>query len=426
MGETRKLFSNSLIVIVGTLVASVFSYLFNMLMGRYLGPEQYGEMTALMSLLMIVSIAGGAILTITMRYSAELYSAGKIGALKKMFAIFSRYVYMLAFSIILVLLVLIKPIANYFSITNLVPVVIAFSSLIFGLVMSVNKGLLQGGQKFVATSLVGILEMALRLGLGMLLVKIGFEVSGALLAIVAATAISYLATFVPIRSILRDSTGDKSAKNHLFDKKEIINYSLPTLISAVLLVVALNIDVILVKHYFSPFEAGSYAAISTIAKIILYVTSPIAAVMFPMISERTTKGDKHYSIFFFSLIFVIVGSLIILGIYVIAPAKVISLLYGNQYIGYYYLLPEIGLAFVLYSLINLMANYYMVVKNFAFVWFFAIVLLLEIVAISLFHSSIILVVRIIVLSLSLLFALFFGYYLVSKKEQIKLFFQGKY
>jgi len=77
-------------------------------------------------------------------------------------------------------------------------------------------------------------------------------------------------------------------------------------------------------------------------------------------------------------------------------------------------------------LINLMANYYMVVKNFAFVWFFALVLLLEIVAISLFHSSIIMVVRIIVLSLSLLFALFFGYYLVSKKEQIKLFFQGKY
>jgi len=77
-------------------------------------------------------------------------------------------------------------------------------------------------------------------------------------------------------------------------------------------------------------------------------------------------------------------------------------------------------------LINLMSNYYMVVKDFAFLWFFALALILEIVAISFLHSSVILVVRIIVLSLSLLFALFFGYYLVSKKEQIKLFFQGKY
>ena len=46
-----------------------------------------------MSLLMIVSIAGGAIL-ITMRYSAELYSAGKLCAEKNV-CIFSRYVYML-------------------------------------------------------------------------------------------------------------------------------------------------------------------------------------------------------------------------------------------------------------------------------------------------------------------------------------------
>lgn len=425
MGETRKLFSNSLIVIIGTLVASVFSYLFNMLMGRYLGPEQYGEMAALMSLLMIVSVAGGAISTIVMRYSGELYSAGKIKALEKLFAFFSRYVYYLAFAIIIVLVVFIRPIANYFSITNLVPVVIAFSSLIFGLVIMVNRGLLQGTQKFVSVSLVSILEMSLRLVLGILLVKIGFEVSGALLAIVLATAISYLFSFFPIKSIFRDIKKDKFSKNHIFDKKEILNYSLPALISAVLLMIALNVDIILIKHYFPPVEAGTYAAISTIAKIILYVTSPIATVMFPMISERTIKGDKHYSIFLFSVLFVVVGSLLILGVYVIAPAKVISILYGQQYIGYYYLLPEVGLAFVLYSLINLMVNYYLVVKNFVYLWFFALIILAEVVAISFFHSSIILVVRIIILNLSLLFALLFGYYLFSKKGQIKEFIQGK-
>jgi len=216
MGETKKLFKSSFIIFAGTIVGSIFSYLFNMLMGRYLGPKQYGEMTALLSLLTIISVAGGAILTIVMRYSSELFSAGKYKALKKLFLVFTKYVYFLALAFILICLVLIKPIANYLSIDNLVPVIIAFSSLVFGLAMMVNKGLLQGAQKFAAVSVVGVLEMALRLALGILLVKIGLEVSGALLAIVIATALSYFATFISIKPIFKNISKDKDSKKHFF------------------------------------------------------------------------------------------------------------------------------------------------------------------------------------------------------------------
>lgn len=425
MGDTKKLISSSAIIFVGTIVGSVFSYLFNMLMGRYLGPEQYGEMTALMSLLMIISVAGGAILTITMKYSSELYTAGKYRALKKLFAVFTRYVYFIALAIILICLVLVKPIANYFSIENLIPVIIAFSSLIFGLVMMVNKGLLQGAQKFTAVSVIGILEMVLRLSLGILLVKLGFQVSGALLAIVLATALSYFATFIPIKPIFSNLKSDKLSKKHIFDKKEILNYSWPALISSVLLIIALNIDVILVKHYFSPQDAGIYAAISTIGKIILYVTAPVVTVMFPMISERTTKGDKHYKIFFFSILFIIIGALLVLSLYVIAPAKVIAILYGSQYVSFFYLLPEIGIAILFYSLINLLVNYYLVIKDFRFLWFFVVAIIALVTAISFWHSSILIVVRMMILAFSLLFTSMMVYYLFSKKEQIKTYLRGE-
>lgn len=425
VGDAKKLISSSTIIFAGTMVGSVFSYLFNMLMGRYLGPKQYGEMAALMSLLMIVSVAGGAILTITMKYSSELYSAKKFKALKKLFAIFTRYVYFIALAIILICLVLVKPIANYFSIDNLIPVVIAFSSLIFGLVMAVNRGVLQGAQKFTAVSIIGVLEMVLRLALGILLVKLGFQVSGALAAIVLATAISYFISFFPIKSIFKNLGSDKTSKDHNFDKKEIFNYSWPALISSVLLIIALNIDIILVKHYFSPQDAGIYAAISTIAKIILYITAPIVTVMFPMISEKTVAGDKHYKIFFFSMLFVIIGALLILGLYVIAPAKVITILYGSQYVSFFYLLPEVGMAVLFYSLINLLVNYYLVVKDFRFIWFFVFAIITLVATISFWHSSILIVVRMMILAFSLLFTSMMGYYLFSKRKQLKLFLRGE-
>lgn len=425
MGETKKLFQSSFIIFAGTMVGSVFSYLFNMLMGRYLGPKNYGEMTALMSLLMIISVAGGGILTVVMRYSSELYSQKKFRALSKLFAVFTRYISFFSLALILILLVLVRPIANYFSIESLLPVFIAFSSLIFGLVMMVNKGVLQGAQRFTAVSFLSVLEMALRLVLGIILVKIGLAVSGALLAVVIATAVSYLATFVSIKPLFRNLGADKTSKNHLFDKKEIVKYFGPAFLSSVLLVIALNLDVILVKHYFSPADAGIYAAISSIGKIVLYITAPIVTVMFPMISEKTVSGERHYKLLFFSMLFVIIGALLVLATYVVAPAKIIGILYGQQYVSLFYLLPEIGLAVLLYSLINLLANYYLVVKDFRFLWFFLLAVIGMVTAISFYHSSLLVVVRIMILSFGLLFAAMIGYYLFSKKQQIKEFLRGE-
>ncbi|MCX6812246.1 MAG: oligosaccharide flippase family protein [Candidatus Berkelbacteria bacterium] len=423
MGETKKLFSSSAVMFVGTFIASIFSYLFNMLMGRYLGPKNYGEMTALMSLLMIVSVAGGAILTVAMKYGSELYVGERLRALKKLLAVLSKYVYFFALFLFLIGLALVRPISNYFSISGLTPTVVALLSLIFGLVIMVNKGILQGAQKFYALSAVGIFEMAARLALGIILVKIGLAVSGALLGIVLATAATYALTFWPISGIFKKIKKDRTEKNFTFDKKEILNYSWPALGSMLLLAIAINLDIILVKHYFPPDIAGIYAAVSTVGKIILYITSPVVSVMFPMISEKKTRGDKHYPLFFYSLLMVLVGSFLILGAYTVAPAKIIGVLYGAQYINLFYLLPEIGLAILLYSLINLLVNYFLVVRNFRFIWFFALAEILQILAIAKFHSSLELVVRIIILSFALLFAAMMIYYLFGKRQQLKSFFR---
>lgn len=148
--------------------------------------------------------------------------------------------------------------------------------------------------------------------------------------------------------------------------------------------------------------------------------------MFPMISEHRAKGEKHYKVFFFSLILTLLLSLLVLGIYSIAPGTVIKILYGTKYTPYYALLPQIGLAFLFYSLVNLMTNYYMAIKNFTFVWFYLATLVLQIVAVSMWHSELFIITRIFVLSFALLFALMLGYYAFVKKEQLKAFISGNY
>jgi len=174
----------------------------------------------------------------------------------------------------------------------------------------------------------------------------------------------------------------------------------------------------LVKHYFSPEQAGLYSAVSTIAKIIIYITAPVIPVMFPMVSAQQIKGEKHYRIFLFSIVLALLVSLAVLAIYIIAPQTVISILYGSKYLPYYALLPLLGVAFLFYSLINIIVNYYLAIKNFVFLWFFGLILGIQLIVVSFWHPSLESIAKTLIMTNGALFVLMFGYYLLTKKQQI--------
>lgn len=417
MNEAKKLLSNSTIIFGGTILGSVCAYAFNMLSGRLLGPKLYGEFTALLSLMAILSVAGGAIMTVTMKYVSDLYADKHFKAIKKLYWRFSKYILFFAVGLFLISTIFVRSIANFLSIDNIYPVIITLSTFIFGFLIVVNRGVLQGTQKFLIVSLTSVLEMLLRLSIGLVLIKIGLGVGGALLGIVVASVVTYFITFLPLLKIFK--TKDDNDTPFVFKKKEILSYSIPALFSSLFLAVALNLDVILVKHYFEAETAGLYAAVSTIGKIILYATGPIATVMFPMIAEKQASGDKHYSLFLFSLLLTIIGSFIILLIYFIAPGTVIRILYGDRYTGLYELLPKIGLFVLFYALVNLMANYFMVAKKYWYLGLFAIDLILQFVLIAKYHSDLETVVKILSATTGLLFLSMIGYYLFTKREQLQ-------
>ena len=395
-------------------------------MGRMLGPAQYGEMTAIMSLLMIGSVGGGAVLTVAMRYSGEVYHTGSHTTFLKLYQILNKYIFIISIAIFILAMILLKPVTHFFNIDTVFPVIIAFISFIFSFMVLVNKGFLQGTQKFGQIAFMATFEMLFRLVLGILLVKVGLSINGAIGAIILAGILTYLYSFWPMKKLFKETSDNHKEVDFEFNKKEIINYTWPTTLTMLLLVVSLNIDIILIKHFFSASEAGTYAAISTVAKIILYGTAPIVSVMFPMISEKIAKGNKHYKLFLFSLIFTIAGAALVLAIFMIMPSRIISILYGNAYLSQSYLLPELGIFILLYTIINLFSTYYLAIKDFTFVWFFLLIIIGQVGSIFIWHSTILIVVQMLIISLSLLFGLMVAYYLYTKRGFLIDFIKGKY
>lgn len=418
----KKLISGSFIVTIGAFVGGVFSYLFNINIARMLGPSEYGDITTIMSLLTIASVGGGAILIVTMKYSGELFAIGKLSAIASLWKKLSSGVFILGFVIFLICLIFSKFIADIFNISSVNALIFGFSSFLISFVYIVNKGIIQGMQQFINLSVISAGEMILRFALGMFFVGLGWKIYGAIGSIVLAGIILYLYSFFPIRKIFKNFKKEQIKIN----RSELIRYSIPTIVANTLLVIGLNIDIILIKIFFSPNEAGLYAAISTVAKIILYVTTPIASVMFPIISEQKAKQLKHYKVLLFSIIATVSVGLGCLLLYYFAPWTVINILYGEQYLTYYNLLPITGLAILFYSLINLIVNYFLAISNFKFIWFFIIAIIGLLAAVWQWHFSIEIVAKQLVLFHGLVFLSMICYYLLLKKDQIVNFLQGDY
>lgn len=79
-------------------------------------------------------------------------------------------------------------IASFLNIKSTIPVVIVAVVLIFSVLVPVNTGILQGLQKFEWLGFINVLYAATKLISGIILVRIGLGVNGALGALIVASS----------------------------------------------------------------------------------------------------------------------------------------------------------------------------------------------------------------------------------------------
>jgi len=345
---------NSSIVIFGVLVSNILAYIFHIYVGRALGPVEYGVFGALMSLFMIVAMPASAISSAITKFSAKLYSKkeyGKIGMLRKKIAI-RIWIYSALFFLILVLFSWI--IADYLKIDSNFPVIIVGFTLIFSMILPVNRGILQGMKKFNAYSWNTIIEAASRLILVILFLLIGLKTNGALLAYGLGYFISYIFIFPLIKEI------KLSGVNEDIEMKNIYRFIILVLLVNIILQLIINAPTLFIKHFFSSEFTGYWTAALTLARITLFIGSGITLVMFSEVSgiEKDDKKTKKL-IFKKAFLMTLLSSILMAIIFLLIPDVLISLLYGGDFLGAVLILKYMGIAMIFVSLIQLWVNYWL-------------------------------------------------------------------
>ncbi|MCX9011235.1 MAG: oligosaccharide flippase family protein [Candidatus Methanoperedens sp.] len=392
----KSLLRHSSIILTATVIGGLFNYLFQLYMGRALSPEGYGEFSALVSLLYITSVPAGTIVTTIALFASEYKAKSEYGKLK--FLLIDSIKKLFIFGLLGFILIGIasSAISSFLNIGSNIPVLIIGLIFLISAVYQIAVGTLQGLQNFTQAGLNGILAAAFKLVFGVLFVYFGLGVNGALLALFVSPLLAFLFALIPLRFISK--TISIRTKN-----REILKYSLPVLITLLVITLISNIDVVLVKHYFSAADTGYYSAASLLSKIIFFVTGAIATVMFPKVSELHIRKEKTIEVLRNSLFYTFMITAPAIFIYWFSPAFVVGMLFGREYAGTTEIIGLFGVALMFFSLAYIIIMYSMAVKNFRFLYIITGVLLLEVLVLSSFHDTLFTVVKILAILFIMLF-----------------------
>jgi len=148
-----------------------------------------------------------------------------------------------------------------------------------------------------------------------------------------------------------------------------------------------QLDMMLVNWYFSPNQAGLYAAASVLGKAVLYLPGGLILAFFPMVSERHAKGENSFSLFRQAVIVTILTCGAIAGIYWYFGDLIIFILYGESYSGAGEILRWYGLAILPLTIVIIAEQYLIAKGKVLFAWIFLLMLPIEIILIHFWHSE---------------------------------------
>lgn len=373
---------NSAIVFTGTMTANVASYIYHLLMGRMLGPSGYGELSSLLSILYIFTVPLMVGQTVIVKLVSALKATGKLGQSKTLFIKITKLVILFCLVCLPVIAYVSPWVMQYLHLSSPMLFTLVYVLFVFTLLGFVASSMLQGYQKFIPYSTLAALAIVVKLIISAPSVKFG--VTGVLWAAIIAAIVVYGLYFFPLRFLF----APPSLKTQI-SKMAALLFAFPTFLTILGITSLYSTDIILVRHYFSPSQAGVYSALAILGKIIFYASSAISLALFPVVSEKTTKGESVRTLVWSAIGGVVGITVLLLVLYFAFPAIIVGMLFGTSYVHASGMLGVFGVFLGLFSLGYILANMSLAMGK-TQVWIFPVVgALLQIAGISLFHTRLI-------------------------------------
>ena len=275
------------LVFAATMVLNLGGFAFHAVASRRIGVADYGVLYALISASTILAVPANLAAPVIARFAAEFRVLHDDRHVRRLVLDVVRVFGILGLVYVAVSLVTMRPAAGFLHAPAwIVPLVALLGGTL--LVSLVLRAVAQGTQDFagfarscVADGVAKVAGVLVFTALGMALLggMLGF-MCGALGGAIAI-ALTLLARFRTVE-----------ARVIHYDWRRIAISGVGA--AAITLAGALigSADVILVKHFFDPEQAGIYSAASLAGKILLYFVGFVPTILLPQATERHVRGER--------------------------------------------------------------------------------------------------------------------------------------
>jgi O-antigen/teichoic acid export membrane protein len=353
-------------------------------MGRVLEPTEFALFRSIMALFMFLAAPTGAMSMLIVRKVSLLRANESLNLVQSIFLRINKVLFIFGLLILFLSWISSDYLEQYLKVQNKTTILIFSLMFVFSIFYAACMAFLQGLQRLIFIGVFGLAGVIIKLLIGIGLIKVGFGVDGALLGVLfSMTLVFVFAIIVLFKSLPR-----QVACRNLQLNFSLIKRAIPVLVATTVFAAMTQLDMAIVNWYFSPEEAGLYAAASVLGKAVLYVPGGLILVMFPMVSEGHAKGESSFEIFRQSVFTTVLSCGGIAAIYWFFGGSIISILFGEDYRGAGEILQWYGLAILPLTVVVIAEQYLIARGQVIFSWLFLFLLPFEFLTIYIWHSEI--------------------------------------
>lgn len=314
-------------VIAATTIANVFAYGYQVVMARLLQPGDYAILTALFGVLILESIAAQVIQSATARIAARYIARGEEPALHVFVRRWTRRMLVIA-GLPAILIVVAAPFIAAPLALPVADIVLLGVAMFITAPLTFTGGLLQGLGRFGWFGWYFIVQAVARLLVGVVLVVVGFGVTGAFTGALSALVAGLAVSLVPLASVFRRSRGAThevelgAAETRFFLLASVIMLGYAALT---------NIDAVAARALLPAGEAGAYAGAITMAKIVLFAPIAVGFILLERTARSHARGEDTDRPLFAALAFALLTSGAVTIGYLVAPSFFTRIVVGDQY-----------------------------------------------------------------------------------------------
>ena len=366
-------------MLIAVTVMNVSNYLFHVAVSRVLGPTAYGALSALLAVMLVLSVPFGVLQATVARRVAILRSEGASVDLREVTGGTMRLVLPMAVLAFAGLLVL-GPVLGGFLHVGTATMSMVAGYAFFSLLLAVPLGCLQGTlrfRRFAALTLVGV---GIRFVVGVGLVRLGLGPAGAVAGSVASQAVMLT---LGLRSLGVSRRTMRSARPTL----DLIHGGLVgTLLGLGAFWLLAESDVVLARHFLDTTSGGLYASSSVLARALLFLPGAISVAALPRFAELRGQGAKLRDLLGAALGAVATLSAVSLAGMLVLRDRAVAFAFGRAFVGAETILPALAVGAAVLAVLMLLVYFHVAVATRGYLIVFGGAAL-QAGLIALFHGS---------------------------------------